>query len=264
MPAKDDFQLGPERLGLSERDIMYLLVFRELHKHAASPSEMYEVVREELTTIDRGRSRSYLYNVVSQMESFGWIETIRTENKNNKKYYAITGTGTAKVDSFRQSCMNSIASLKGMADHFVYYISGIGNPVQLDLATEQRKMFSRLINVRHLCRFLFLRILTEPDHRKETGKNIWNLFKERYQWQPAQGYFYELAQEMEVDQGYIKGEWTTSRRNAYVYRLTDQGLAGMEKEAEAALHFIRQLQKYTRFILNLFPEHHQPNDQNSG
>lgn len=260
MPAKEDFQLGPERLGLSERDIMYLLVFRELHKHAASPSEMYEVVREELKTIDRGRARSYLYHVVSQMESFGWIENIQTEGKNNKKYYSITSTGRAKVDSFRESCMSSIMSLKQMADHFAYHITGTGNPEPLELKLEQRKMFSRLINVRHLSRFLFLKILSEPEHREETGKKIWYLLKERYQWQPAQGYFYELAHEMESDQGYIQGSWTTSRRSSYVYRLTDQGMEAIEEEAEAALFFIRQLQKYTRFILNLFPEHHQQNN----
>ncbi|WP_178076121.1 helix-turn-helix transcriptional regulator [Paenibacillus oralis] len=263
MPAKDDFQLGPERLGLSERDIMYLLVFRELHKHNASPSEMYDVVREELSTIDRGRARSYLYHVVSQMESFGWIETIRTKNKNNKKYYAITSTGRAKVDSFRESCLDSIKSLKGMADHFSSHITGTGNPEPMELTLAQRKMFSRLINVRYLSRYLILKILTEPDHREETGKNIWYLLKERHQWQPAQGYFYELAHEMEFDQGYIRGAWTTARRSSYIYRLTDLGIEAIDKEAEAALHFLRQLQKYTNFILNLFPEHNQPNNHAS-
>lgn len=263
MPA-DDIHLGPERLGLSERDIMYLLVFRELHNHAASPSEMFEVVREELMTINRGRARSYLYNVVSQMESYGWIETIRIENKNNKKYYAITNSGKAKVDSFRQSCMNSIICLKGLADTFAYQITGTGNPERpIDITLEQRKMFSRLINVRHLIRYLFLKILTEPEHREETGKNIWNLLKDRYQWQPAQGYFYELAHEMETEQGYIRGTWTTARRSSYVYRLTDHGMAAIEKEAETALYYIRQLQNYTRFILNLFPEFHQPKDPTS-
>lgn len=263
MPAKDDVQLGPERLGLSERDIMYLLVFRELHKHVASPSEIYEVVREELKTIDRGRARSYFYNVVSQMESFGWIETVRTEKKNNKKYYGITTRGNEKVESFRQSCMSSISSLKQMADHFAYHITGTGNPEPFELTREQRKMFNRLINVRHLIRFLFLKILTEPGHREETGKKIWVLLKERYQWQPAQGYFYEIAREMESEQGYIVGAWTTPRRSSYVYRITDHGQDSVTTEAESALYFIRQLQKYTRFILNLFPEHHHPNPQTS-
>lgn len=263
MPVKDDVQLGPERFGLSERDIMYLLVFRELHNHVASPSEIYEVVREELINIDRGRARSYFYNVVSQMESFDWIETVRTEKKNNKKYYAITGSGNEKVEFFRQSCMSSIANLKQMADHFAYHITGSGNPEPFDLTREQRKMFGRLINVRHLIRFLFLKILSEPAHREETGKAIWLLLKERYQWQPAQGYFYEIAREMESEQGYIVGVWTTPRRSSYMYRITDHGQASIAKEAEAALYFIRQLQKYTRFILNLFPEHHQLNRHTS-
>jgi len=263
MPAKDDIQLGPERFGLSERDVMYLLVFRELNNHAGSPSEIFEVIRIELLDIDRGRARSYLYNVVSQMESFGWIETIRNENKNNKKYYAITNNGKAKVDSFRQSCMSAISSLKAMADHFAFHITGTGNQESLELTLSQRKMFSRLINVRHLLRYLFLKILMEPGHREETGKNIWNLLKERYQWQPAQGYFYELAHEMEAEQGFIKGNWTSARRSSYVYRITEGGAAAMEKEAEAALYYIRQLQKYTRFIINLFPEHHQPSGRAS-
>lgn len=259
MPQKDELQLGPERLGLSERDVMYLLVFRELHNKVASPADIYEIVREELATINRGRARSYFYNIISQMESFGWIKMVHSEKKNNKKFYAITENGKQKVDSLRESCLQSILSLKQMADHFAYHITGTGNPMPLALTSAQRRMFSRLINVRHLSRYLFLKILTEPEHRHETGKNIWRLLKERYQWQPAQGYFYELAHEMETDQGYIRGSWTSARRSSYVYRITDRGLASIEKEGEAAMHYIRQLQKYTRFILNLFPEHNQKN-----
>ncbi|WP_433709010.1 hypothetical protein [Paenibacillus illinoisensis] len=254
MPVKEEIKLGPERLGLSERDIMYLLVLRELHKQTASPSEIFEVVREELRNIQRGRARSYFYNVVNQMESFGWIATIRTENKNNKKYYVITSEGYAKIDSFRESCMDSIKSLKSMADHFDYHISGTGKSEPTELNTQQRKMFNRLINVRHLIRFLFLKILTESEHTHESGKQVWLLFKERYQWQPAQGYYYEVLREMEVDQGYVTGHWTTDRRSTYIYEITDHGLESISSEGETTLYFLRQLQHYTRFILNLFPE----------
>lgn len=257
MPAKDEIQLGPDRFGLSEKEVMFLLVFRELGDTSASPADIFEVVREELATIERGRARSYFYNVVSQMESFGWIETVRSEKKNNKKYYAVTKSGKEKVDSLRESCMNSILNLKKTADHFAYHITGVGNSEPNQLSPEQRKMFSRLINVRHLIRFLVLKTLSEKEHRAETGKNIYRLFKERYHWQPAEGYFYELAREMETEQGYISGEWTTSRRNSYVYRITELGKTSIEKEAKSAMYFIKQLQKYTQFILNLFPEHHK-------
>lgn len=254
MPAKDDIQLGPERFGLSEREVLYLLVFRELHNTSASPSDIFDIVREELATIERGRARSYLYNIISQMESFGWIETVRSEKKNNKKYYAVTDSGRQKVDILSESCKNSILNLKLVADHFAYHITGTGNPEPFELTKEQRRMFSRLINVRHLIRYLFLKILTEEEHKEETGKNIWRLLKERYQWQPAQGYFYELAHEMETEQEYIRGSWTTIRRSSYLYRITDLGLSSIEKEAESAMYYIRQLQKYTGFILKLFPE----------
>jgi DNA-binding PadR family transcriptional regulator len=264
MPPKDEIQLGPERLGLSERDVMFLLVFRELHGTIASPADIYEVVREDLLAFGRGRARSYFYTVVSQMESFGWIEVTRTERKNNKKYYVITESGKAKISDFQDSCLESITSLKQMADHFAYHITGTGNEEPLQLNKQQRMMFSRLINVRHLIRFLFLKTLTEFDHHVETGKNIWLLLKDRYKWQCAQGYFYELAHEMETEQGYITGNWTTARRSSYVYKLTDVGREAINKEAEAALFFIRELQKYTRFILNLFPEHRQPDSRLSG
>lgn len=252
MPPKDEILLGPERFGLSERDVMYLLVFRELHNTYASPSDICGIVREYLACIDRGCSRSYFYKVVNEMESFGWIETVRTENKNNKKYYAITSSGKQKLDSFRESCMESIVSLKVLADHFAYHITGTGNSESLELSPAQRRMFSRLINVRYLIRYLFLKILTEAEHREETGKKIWFQIKERYQWQPAQGYFYELAHEMETDQKYIQGTWTTARRSSYVYRITDLGLSSIDKEAESAMFYIRQLQNYTRLILKLF------------
>ncbi|MEK4372292.1 MULTISPECIES: helix-turn-helix transcriptional regulator [unclassified Paenibacillus] len=254
MPVKEEIKLGPERLGLSERDIMYLLIFRELHNQSASPSDIFEVVRAELSNIQRGRARSYFYNVVNQMESFGWITSIRTENKNNKKYYAITADGYAKIDSFKESCMDSMKSLKSMADHFDFHISGTGKSEPIQLNTQQRKMFNRLINVRHLIRYLFLKILTEDEHRQESGKKVWLLFKERYEWQPAQGYYYEVLREMEVDQGYVTGKWTTDRRSTYIYQITSHGLESIASEAETTLHFVRQLQHYTRFILNLFPD----------
>lgn len=262
MPAKDDLQLGPERLGLSERDIMYLLVFRELHKHVASTSDFYEVIREELLTINRGRARSYLYNIVSEMESFGWIKVTLVADKSNKKYYVITASGYEKIDTFRQSFLGSISTLKEMADHFSYIITGSGSSKPVKQSVEQRRMFSRLMNIRHLVRFLFLSILSESEHRAETAKSLWNLLQDRYHWRPAQGYFYELAHEMETEQGYIVGSWTTARRSSYVYRLTDRGAAAIQEEAETAIHYIRELQKYTRFIVNLFPEQH-PNPHRS-
>lgn len=73
MPAKDEVKLAPERLGLSTKDIIYLIVFRELSSDKGYLSDMYQVVRTELSALEKGKGRSYYYQVVNEMERFGWI-----------------------------------------------------------------------------------------------------------------------------------------------------------------------------------------------
>lgn len=251
MPEKNEVKLAPERLGLSTKDIIYLIVFRELSHDKGYLSDMYQVVRAELSALDKGKGRSYYYQVVNEMERFGWISLQGTDGK--KKIYEISESGEAKIETFRSSYLDSISSLNHMADFLVYVITGSGSSKAPSLLIDQLKLFNRLINVRYLTRFLILKILSDRTHQSETAIDILQLIKERYHWQCAEGYIYELLHEMEdSEHEWVYGLWQDERRRYYFYRITDQGMNALPQEEEAALVFIRNLKNYTGLMLKLF------------
>ncbi|MEK5358075.1 helix-turn-helix transcriptional regulator [Paenibacillus sp. FSL L8-0709] len=251
MPAKDEVKLAPERLGLSTKDIIYLIVFRELSSDKGYLSDMYQVVRTELSALEKGKGRSYYYQVVNEMERFGWISLQGTIGK--KKIYELSESGREKIETFRSTYHESISLLNQMADYLLFVITGSGSSRAPSLSSEQLKLFNRLINVRFLTRYLILRILSDRSHQSETAIDILQLIRDTYHWQCAEGYIYELLHEMEDgEHEWVYGQWQDERRRYYYYRITDQGSMALSQEEESALMFIRNLKNYTGLMLKLF------------
>lgn len=251
MPAKDEVKLAPERLGLSTKDIIYLIIFRELSYDNGYLSDMYQVVRTELSALEKGKGRSYYYQVANEMERFGWISLQGMNGK--KKIYELSPSGKEKIEFFRSTYHESIQALNQMADFLVYVITGNGSSTSPSLSSDQMKLFNRLINVRYLTRYLILRILSERTHQSETAIEILQLIKDKYHWQCAEGYIYELLHEMEDgEHEWVIGQWKDARRRYYFYRITDQGINALPHEEAAALVFIRNLKNYTGLMLKLF------------
>lgn len=245
--------LGPDKIGLSAKDIIYLIVFRELKTEPKYMKELYDAVVEEPINL---KSKSYIYQAIRDMESQGWISCIEVRGK--ARTMATTPAGEEKQEEFVSTYYNTLKRLKDAADYFAYEITGSGNKEKPVWDEGVLKHFNRLINVRHLARYLFLTILSRPEHNLETAKTVYELMDIRYGWQCGEGYIYELAHEMEdPSNGWLEGRWNSSRRHNYVYRLTDHGLKMISEEAEASLVYIRNLQKYTQNLLQLFTKYNK-------
>ncbi|QNR65250.1 hypothetical protein IAQ67_15155 [Paenibacillus peoriae] len=241
--------LIPAKIGLSAKDVIYLIVFRELQNGPKYIRELFDSVITESVNL---KSKSYIYQAVQDMDSKGWISCIETRGM--KRIMAITESGTKKHEDFTNTYLNLLRHLKGAADYFAYIITGSGRKEQPIWDEGVLKHFNRLISVRHLARFLFLSILNDPEHNSGTVVNIYELMAKRYSWQCGEGYMYDLAHEMEDhSNGWVEGRWNSIRRHHYIYRLTDLGVLMISKEGESALNYIRNLQHYTRSLLRLFP-----------
>ncbi|ODP26662.1 hypothetical protein PTI45_03980 [Paenibacillus nuruki] len=240
-----------ERMGLSERNIMYLLVFRELAVASNFPNAIYQSIKNELQYINRGKAQSYLYAVVDEMANFGWIEIIETQG--TKKYYRITSSGHQKVENFRILFLQSIVNIKSVAQHFYDLISGGTPSAPVMLTPSEKKIFNRLVNVRHLTTYLILSMLSESSNSHLTGKQLWDLIGQRHLWQPGDKYIYEITRMMEEDKHFIAGEWTNHRRSAYLYHITETGTLAINYEAQQSLHYLIEIIRYATYLILLFP-----------
>lgn len=241
--------LIPTKIGLSAKDVIYLIVFRELQNGPKYIKELFDSVINESVNL---KSKSYIYQAVQDMDLRGWISCIETRGK--RRIMTITTSGIKKHEQFINTYLNLLQRLKGAADYFAYIITGSGSREQPIWDEGVLKHFNRLISVRHLARYLFLLILNDLEHKSGTVVNIYELMEKRYNWQCGEGYIYDLAHEMEdISNGWVEGKWNSIRRHHYIYRLTDIGVLMISKEGEAALNYIRNLQQYTRSLLRLFP-----------
>nr|WP_275900763.1 hypothetical protein [Paenibacillus periandrae] len=234
---------------MSAKDIIYLIMFRELRTGPKIMRELYDAVVAEPINL---KSKSYIYQCVREMEAFGWVICIET--KGMMRTMSTTEAGIQKQIAFAETYLNTLQRLKNAADYFAFEITGTGKRERPIWDEGVLKHFNRLINVRHLARYLFLTILNNPEHGvKGTAISIYELMDKRYGWQCAEGYIYELAHEMEnPSNGWLEGSWDSDRRNYYVFKLTYHGVNMIAQEGEVALRFIRNLQQYTRNLLRLF------------
>lgn len=240
-----------EQMVLSERNMMYLLVFRELSATTNFPNAIYQSIKNDLRYINRGKAQSYLYSVIEEMENSGWIEVV--EMQGTKKYYNITSTGHQEVENFRILFLQSILNIKLAAEHFYELISASKSSSPVVLTNSEKKIFNRLVNVRHLTTYLILSMLNESSTSHLTGKQMWDLIGQRHSWQPGDKYIYEITRMMEEDKQFITGEWTNHRRSAYVYHITETGKLAIDYEAQQTLHYLVEIMQYSTYLTLLFP-----------
>lgn len=248
MAAKRETATTQDGLGLSAKDIIYLIIFRELRiKQQVMKSLSETVIRES----DNLNSTIYIYQVIREMVSHNWV--VQSERVGNHKIMAITEQGIKKQQELAGTYYVLLRELKETADYFVSELNNQPISERPPMSEGVRKHFNRLINVRHLTRYLFLKILEKQ--KVCTCVEVYELMKLRYGWQCGEGYIYELAHEMEhPDRSWIRGEWTSDRRHSYMYKLTQEGFSWINHECKDALESIYPLQSYTVRLLKLFPE----------
>ncbi|MFX3643302.1 MAG: hypothetical protein ACE3L7_32420 [Candidatus Pristimantibacillus sp.] len=249
MVAKSETLNTQDGLGLSAKDIIYLIIFRELRIQPQVMKSLSETVVRESGNLN---STIYIYQVIREMASHNWV--VQAERIGNHKIMAITDHGIKKQKELSSTYYVLLSELKDTTDYFVSELNGHPLKERPPMSDAVRKHFNRLINVRHLTRYLFLTILEKE--KACTCVEIYELMQLRYGWQCGEGYIYELAHEMEhPERGWIIGRWTSDRKHSYVYRLTQEGYTWISNECKDALEPIRSLQTYTVQLLKLFPSH---------
>lgn len=245
--AKSGNLTTQDDLGLSAKDIIYLIIFRELRIKPQVMKSLSETVIRDSSNLN---STIYIYQVIREMASYNWV--FQAERIGNQKIMAITDQGIKKQEELSSTYYVLLTELKETADYFVSELNGHPLSERPPMSEGVRKHFNRLVNVRHLTRYFFLTILEK--HKLSTCVEIYELMQLRYGWQCGEGYIYELAHEMEhPDRGWIAGRWTTDRRHSYVYWLTQEGYDWIAHECKDALEPIRSLQTYVTRLLQLFP-----------
>lgn len=260
MPNKEAITLSPEKLGLTQREIMYLFVFKMLTGAPNHPGALFAEMQERVPS-DFLKSRTNFYAAMDEMLRFDWI-TFQVEGR--KKVYSLTSSGKEKMEWYRNTYYIPLSSVREIANTLIMKISGSGRDPVSESARQHAKLFNRLINVRELVIYLFLEAL----HREkdQTAKDIYDIIRHEYGWICSEGYVYELAHELEGEPRkskrkdeeikdrripWIQGRWDGPRRNLYRYRLTDDGARMRFLSGETALFYIKNVHRYLHIIVEL-------------
>lgn len=263
MPKKEEMKLSPDKLGLTQREIMYLFVFKMLSKGTSHPAALFAEMQERVP-IDFLKSRTNFYVAMDEMTKFGWISFMM---EGRRKVYSITSSGVEKMEWYKQTYYIPLSSVKEIANTLILRITGSGREPVPESAQQHAKLFNRLINVRELVIYFFLEALYRE--KDQTAKDIYDFIQREYGWNCSEGYIYELAHELEGEVKkkkddpvqekeeripWIKGEWESRRRTHYRYRLTEDGMKMRGHAGETALYYIKNVHRYLGIIVNLLQD----------
>ena len=248
MPIKDDIQLTPHNIGLTQKDIMYLLTYKELEMGPQHAGGIYNKMKEDLDH-NLLKSRAHYYKSVEEMNQQGWIAYIK---KGKKKIYSMTPKGKEELNRYRETYLEPFKQVRHLAGFLMSRIAGSYKESVPDISRDKQKLFNRLINVKELTIYLFLKILQDnPDPNPQmTAKEIYEVMGSTYGWTCSIGYLYETAHAIE-EGGWIDGAWSGKRRTDYRYLLTVSGEEYLPKAAEDAMYHVRKCYKFMESVIFL-------------
>lgn len=248
MPVKDDLSLSPDKIGLTQKDIMYLFTYKELEIAPQHAGGIYIKMKESIDD-NLLKSRAHYYKSIEEMNRNGWITYIE---EGKKKIYSITTKGEAELNRYRDTYLEPFKQVGKLAGFLMSRIAGSYKESVPDISRDKQKLFNRLINVKELTIYLFLKILQDnPDPNPQmTAKEIYEVMGSAYGWTCSIGYLYETAHAIE-EGGWIEGAWSGKRRTDYRYLLTVSGEEYLPKAAEDAMYHVRKCYKFMESVIPL-------------
>lgn len=231
---------------ISQKELFQIMVLRRLSKKEDFILPLYEDIKEELP--GKKISRSHFYATIKEMEGKGFIQQTADADK-RKKPFCITRGGENKLLEYNQSYYEPYLPIRRVVELFLYDIAGgTKRPLIIPLTPQQKKFFSKVINVREIIEYVMLKQLIR---KEEFPADLLYLFRERYGWQPGEGYLYEVIRSME-EHGWIFGEWENDRRSKRIYQIEEKGKQILPKVEESVLFTMRNIRKYLDAILSSF------------
>lgn len=249
MPNKDDMELTPAHIGLTQKDIMYLYVYKELEDYPQHPGAIFKKLVENIDE-KLMKSRAHFYKAVEEMNHNQWIAY---SMDGRKKIYSITDKGKEELKQYRDTYLEPFEAVKELSGFIQSSITGSAKGREVpEVSKDAQKLFNRLINVKELTIYLFLKILQDNPEpfAQMTAKEIYESMEAGYGWVCSNGYLYETAHAME-EGGWIDGRWKGKRRTDYLYLLTENGEKYLPKAAEDALYHVRKCYRFMKAIIPL-------------
>lgn len=250
---KKTLSFTPERIGLAQKDILYLYVLKQLRQSSNHPGALYRVLREQFNHDTFLKSRAHFYNTFQEMEKFGWVEY---SSIGNKKVYFITQKGKETFAKYEKEHYHKIKDVHELSDFLYKKFTGKQLQEPPQLSNDAMKLFNRLIRVKPLVVYLFLKIL-HIQQRKDpwiqwNAKQIQNEMITRYGWSCSSSYLYEVAHMMEDKGGWIEGQWKGKRRTEFTYLLTERGERFLPLAAEEVIHDLKECIQFLSLVIKLF------------
>lgn len=231
---------------ISHKELFRIMVLRYLARQEDFIQPLYEDLKDRLP--GKKISRSHFYATINEMESVGLI-VLGFQGDRRKKMVRISGEGEKKLLEYNQIYKDPYFSLRRVAELFIHdLIGGNNRPSVIPLHPQQKKFFSKLINVREVIECIMLKQLM----RKEGfPADLLAYIRDKYGWQPGEGYLYEVVRSME-EHGWISGEWESDRRSKRIYQLEERGKQVLPRVEESVLFTMKNIRTFLDAILSVF------------
>ncbi len=233
---------------ISHKELFQIMVLKRLEQQDDMILSLYEDLKEKLP--GKKMSRSHFYATIKEMETIGFIEQSPVQDR-RKKIFHITPQGTNKLLEYNGLYFEPYMALKQIVELFIHDLSGanpLKRPTVFPLQPQQKKFFSKLINVREVIEWVMLKELIKNE---KIPADLLTYFQMNYGWQPGEGYLYEVVRSME-EHGWIIGEWESDRRSKRIYQIDERGRQVLPRIEESVLYTMKNIRSFINNLLGVF------------
>lgn len=233
---------------ISHKELFQIMVLKHLEQEEGMILTLYEDLKEKLP--GKKISRSHFYATIKEMEGRGFIEQHLGQDR-RKKIYHITTHGKKQLMKYNGLYFEPYTALKHIVELFIYDLTGsnpLKRPLVLPLQPQQKKFFSKLINVREVIEWVMLKELIKNE---KIPADLLTYFQLNYGWQPGEGYLYEVVRSME-ELGWITGEWENERRSKRIYQIDERGRHVLPRIEESVLYTMKNIRRFINNLLSVF------------
>lgn len=233
---------------ISHKQLFQIMVLKRLEQKEGMILSLYEDMKEKLP--GKKISRSHFYATINEMERIGFIEQHPRQDRRQKIYH-ITVQGKNKLLEYNGLYYEPYMALKRIVELFIHDLTGgssLKRAAVLPLQPQQKKFFSKLINVREVIEWVMLKELI---NKEKFPADLLTYFQTHYGWQPGEGYLYEVVRSME-EHGWIIGEWESDRRSKRIYQIDERGRQVLPRIQESVLYTMKNIRSFINNLLSVF------------
>lgn len=241
-------QLTINHFQISHKQLFEIMVLMRLNQQEGMILSLYEHLKEKLP--GKKISRSHFYATINEMEKIGFIEQSLGQDR-RKKIYHITPQGRKKLFEYQDLYIEPYTALKQIVELFIHDLTGastLKRPSVYPLQSQQKKFFSKLINVREVIEWVMLKELIKNE---KIPADLLTYFQQNYGWQPGEGYLYEVVRSME-EHGWVIGEWESDRRSKRIYQIDERGRQVLPRIEESVLYTMKNIRSFINNLLSVF------------